>query len=394
MCGDPPLVGLSLGDPVDLVLRALTSNTAIACWHEEPCVLHGGTLEADSVWTLYGARYLEFRDGFHQLEVSTDTLCFKRPIWDLRAFATMKEVCAGIGGISMGLEAAGGQATVFLDRMPLACQTLRRNNCFVIEGDLKDRETRIQLHAADPQRAALLGAGVPCQGFSRQGDGLGFGDARSRTISHVLQCAWHLQSCGVVLECVSEIQLHLNVIGYLQTFARKAGYQLHQLVIDLADQWMSRRLRWWAVMLPASMPLLELAPWPAMRPSPVVGDILAQWPVWPVEDEQALKWTPEEVEAFRDPSLGTEPRVLDMAAKCPTALHSWGSALSRCPCGCRESPLSRTRLRNFGLRGLGVPAALTGDMRHFHQEELGFLNAVPLSFEYLPDVRASLCLLV
>ena len=78
---------------------------------------------------------------------------------------------------------------------------------------------------------------------------------------------------------------------------------------------------------------------------------------------------------------------------CPTALHSWGNALRGCPCKCRKGPFSWDRLRQQGLRGVGVFSDLDLAPRFLHPREAGYLNTLPPSFTHLPDMRAALCLI-
>ena len=171
---------------------------------------------------------------------------------------------------------------------------------------------------------------------------------------NVLQVAWRNQAHGLLLECVAEVQNFPEALGPLRLLASRMGFQMHQLVLELGDQWASRRHRWWCVMLPAGLPPLNLQPWPATDQKLVVSDVIAEWPLWPHEEECALAWTPLEVERYADPAFGNDTRHLDMQAQAPTALHSWGSALRACPCGCRSSAFTEENLRANGLRGVGV----------------------------------------
>ena len=131
------------------------------------------------------------------------------------------------------------------------------------------------------------------------------------------------------------------------------------------------------VMLPQHLPQPHMQPWPAITPSLVVGDVIPEWPLWSPLDEAQLLWTEEEAQAYADPRLGTEPRILNVAGKAPTALHSYGNPLQGCPCRCRLQGFSLTRLYNQGLRGYGVPASHSAATRHLHPQELGLLSTIP-----------------
>ena len=101
-------------------------------------------------------------------------------------------------------------------------------------------------------------------------------------------------------------------------------------------------------------------------------------------------WDAEECSHFFDPTLGNDPRVLDLCGVSPTALR-WGSQLRPCPCGCR-GPLSLQRLRASGLRGFGVPIDDKAALRHPHPQEVGLLNGLSVKFKHQPSLRAALCL--
>ena len=318
--GDPSFRELSEGSRVDIVIHSGDVGQTFAKWHGEACHVQGLAIGPHETWTLYGALYRGGEHASYGLEVDSHTIPFRKPPTDYGAFFRLKELCAGIGGISLGMQATGGCTSVFCDRNEAACAVLRLNEGLVVQGDLFDREVRMQVHASASSRDGLIGAGVPCQGYSRQGNGLGFRDPRSHTLLPVLQTIWHTQSCGAVLECVAELCDSPEAVQVLQCFAHKAGYQLCHVKLDLAAQWASRRVRWWGVLVPASMPPLVLKDWPLQLPSPVVNDIIPDWPVWTPQEENALRWTPLEVAAYGDPAYGTEPRTLDGASKAPPQL--------------------------------------------------------------------------
>lgn len=84
------------------------------------------------------------------------------------------ELCAGAGGLSLGLESAGFQPVALVDNDPYACATLRMNRPLwnIIEADL----THIDL---SPWRGVdLLSGGLPCPPYSLAGKRLGAEDER------------------------------------------------------------------------------------------------------------------------------------------------------------------------------------------------------------------------
>jgi DNA (cytosine-5)-methyltransferase 1 len=88
---------------------------------------------------------------------------------------TCLEICAGAGGQSLGLEAAGFGHELAVEIDPDACQTLRVNRpqWNIHEGDVRaieGRKYRGKIH--------LLAGGVPCPPFSIAGKQLGQDDER------------------------------------------------------------------------------------------------------------------------------------------------------------------------------------------------------------------------
>ncbi|MER6768313.1 DNA cytosine methyltransferase [Streptomyces bacillaris] len=70
------------------------------------------------------------------------------------------DVCAGAGGLALGLEEAGFDPVLLLDRKPVACETLRLNrpSWNVLEMDLLDFDPTEHQHTYDVD---LLSAGLP-----------------------------------------------------------------------------------------------------------------------------------------------------------------------------------------------------------------------------------------
>ena len=393
--GDPDLQGLCTGSALDLVFKVdnVKGSRAFvtALWTREKCVCDLD-LVLGATYTVYGARLGGICESLPLLQCTAGSLLFRHPDMMLQSFTSLVEVCAGIGGISVGFQAIGGESVAALDRCSIACETLRLNGFRVLEGDISERDTRIALHQACAGTRSLLAAGVPCQGYSVQGSRQGFLDARSQTLIPVLQASWHMQVAGVVLECVSEISDSVEAIDCLKGFAFQAGFQIAQVHLELAHQWASRRRRWWAVLLPAHLPYFELRPWPANAVPTTVGDIIPEVPLWDVEAEEQLLWDAQERAAYANPAFGTEPRLLAASAQAPTALHSWGVALRPCPCKCRMHAFSKTSLLSRGLRGVGMPSQVLEGTRFPHPAEAGLLNSLPPAHKHISDARAALCL--
>ena len=191
----------------------------------------------------------------------------------------------------------------------------------------------------------------------------------------------------------TEVQDCQEVMAAIRTFAGKMGLVFHEVTLELADQWASHRKRWWAVLLPEAAESFELKGWEQASWGRTVREIVPEWPIWSVEDESNLKWTVQEAAKFGDPRYGKDPRFLDLRRPAPTALHSYGSPLDPCPCGCRQAGLHETRLLQKGLRGFAVYSARGLGKRHIHPQELGLLNGVPPSFLHPGTPRSALCMI-
>ena len=393
MVGDPRLSGLENGRRIDLVVYVqsidLHGATLQALWHREQCFCLG-TFECDRVYSLYGVLYNGMLGASHHLHITEETLIIQRPLLTATSFRTVKEVCAGIGGISAGLQQLGGTCLAVLDNNQLACTVLRANFDTVLEGDIAERADRIRLHQVAPEVRSMLCAGLPRHGYPRSGLGPGVGDHRHATLGHILQLMWHTQASCLVLEGPVDIIQSTPAMKCLSAFAEQADLQMHHLTLELADQWASHRLRWWAALLPNGLPLQALRGWAAVSPLLKVQDVIPVWPTWPTPVEAALLWDAKEQEAFAN--LSQETRVLVASDQAPAALHCWGCALRPCPCGCRPKALSLNSLTKCGSSGASVPSGAFEGLRFLHPAEAGLLNTLLPSFNHHPDPRAALCL--
>ena len=171
MFGDPRLGDMAPGCLVDLVAYVRSSDphgaTFEALWHREQFRC-SGSFEVDRVYTFYGIRYKGVMGSLHHLDVLEGTLVVCRPTLTAESFSSVTEVCAGLGGISLGLLQLGGLCLAMLDCNPVACSVLRANFSTVLEGDIAERSDRIRLHEASSQVRGMLCAGIPSHGFPPQ----------------------------------------------------------------------------------------------------------------------------------------------------------------------------------------------------------------------------------
>ena len=387
--GDPTWEALVTGQLVDLVFETDHSGSFVDTWH-------GGLLQCATLtpgnWSVFRFRVTAVQDRILTIEATAESIAIPKPKLCLTSFLRIKETCSGIGGISIGAAFAGCHTLLFSERSQIACQTLRLNKGFVVEGDISSPEIRARIAQHHADSSCILVAGFPCQPYSRQGLGLGLADPRGQTLLYVLQLARQAQVEGLILECVSEVQQYSATMQLLHDFAKRAGFRLAEVVLELGDQWAAKRRRWWGVFTPLSLPALDLLPWPVLAPPTVIKDVLPEWPLWPDVQEKQLAWSASEEAMYMDARFGNEPRIFDLEKQSPTALHSWGSALGPCPCQCRSSGFSVHTLEQRGLRGIGVFSSVLGGFRFPHPAEVGLLNTLPLDFLHLEGMRAALCL--
>lgn len=135
------------------------------------------------------------------------------------------ELCAGAGGMGIGLEKAGFRHMGLIEADKHAAATLRRNrpDWPVIEEDVR----KIDFRPYRKQRIALVTGGLPCQPYSSDGEGLGKDDPRDLMIEGV----------RVVTEVRPQAFVWENVDGFLHARHgdhvadilrryRKAGYHV------------------------------------------------------------------------------------------------------------------------------------------------------------------------
>ncbi|CAE7506880.1 aquIMA [Symbiodinium sp. CCMP2456] len=387
--GDLALREVQVGSSLDLVVTHVKGHVFRGIWHGD--LYSCDTLEPGT-WTLYGYILESIDRNVGKLRGTIDSRAFPKPEYTADAFRTMVEVCAGIGGLGLGARFAGTEILLQVDKAPIAYETLRLNGGNALLGDIGARDTQARIAQICQGRGHVLAAGLPCTGFSSQGLRDGALLSGDLVLTNALQIAWRCQVAGVILECGTQIQQHKPAMDMIGVFAQRMHYQTHQVSLDLSDQWASRRPRWWCILLPNQLPPLHLPPWPIAQAKLVIADVIEEWPLWPLTQEEGLAWTPDEEKLYADPVYGSTNRYINTQEQAPVALHCWGSEMQPCPCGCRPCRFTDAALRAQGLKGVGVLAAGLSGTRFLHASEVGFLNSLPATFLHLPDPRAALCL--
>lgn len=157
----------------------------------------------------------------------------------------------GMGGLDLGLEAAGFETRVAVEMDATACATMRRNRDWpVLEGPIDEFSSEEILTAAGLRAGEvdLLAGGPPCQPFSKasywvRGDALRLDDPRADTLTAYLRVLRDVRPAAFILENVHGLAfkskdegLRLLLEG-IQQVNREAGtnYQPQWQLLNAAD---------------------------------------------------------------------------------------------------------------------------------------------------------------
>lgn len=139
------------------------------------------------------------------------------------------EICAGAGGQSLGLEAAGFGHELAVEIEPEPCETLRMNRPLwnIHQGDVREIDGR-------PYRGIdLLAGGVPCPPFSIAGKQLGEDDERD-LFPEALRLVAEAKPTAVMLENVRGLSTarfapyRLSILERLRALGYEADWQVVQ----------------------------------------------------------------------------------------------------------------------------------------------------------------------
>ena len=350
------------------------------------CDIHEG------LYTFYGLIKATDDSNF-DCHVTENTRFFLHPQQRPYQGLTVLDLCSGMGGFSLGSRFLGIPTCAFVDQNKMSCAALEANfQAPIFEGDINDESLICKLHECRPLTFLEVTAGIPCQGFSQQGDKLGMNDVRSSALAGITRCAWLLQADSVLLECVDNIIRFPVAQQFLENFAKEMKRTCHKLIFDLGDQWPMKRKRFWCLLMPEYLNMPALVPWPRTDKFTHLGSIMNLNVIWNDLAENELMWDDDEQRVYFDPQFGGDKRVLNTSDCAPTALHSWGHVCRPCSCGCRPA-FSIQRLQQGGARGFGIVSALTSKPRHFHAEEASLLCTVLPSYQFPISPRSSLPLL-
>ena len=208
----------------------------------------------------------------------------------------------------------------------------------------------------------------------------------------LLEAIFMLQPKAALLECVPGASSDPEVRGALQHLCHLMGWTMNDTELELMHQWPTRRRRWWVLLAPMAWDLSTFGPWPAQSRFDCISKALPSFGEFTLYEEENLMLTPKELKAYANPAYGREERLLQSNGICPTLLHSYGSALDGCPCGCRNGGFSSISLESKGLRGVFVISTLWNAPRYLHPLEAAILHTLPITVRFEGPPRHGLAL--
>ncbi|WP_259672066.1 DNA cytosine methyltransferase [Rhizobium sp. NZLR8] len=151
-----------------------------------------------------------------------------------RPHLTVIELCAGAGGMAIGLERAGYHPLALIEFDKDAAATLRKNRPFwpVVEADMREVDFK-QYRAAGVD---LLVGGLPCQPYSIEGLGRGKDDPRdllpegARAVDEIRPAAFAFENVAGLLNA-----RHADHLGSFLKKLRKSGYAVQIIRMQAED---------------------------------------------------------------------------------------------------------------------------------------------------------------
>ena len=326
-----------------------------------------------------------------RLLAGPDSRFFLHSAFQAKEVLRIKEACAGLGAM--------GQGGLFLGFSLVSQCEQQQRTATVAQGisglpvvclDVGTDEAIIRMWDDAPGDCVFI-SGFSCQPYSKLGDQKGGEDSRSSALTGSLRAAFLLQASAIILECVEPASSDSFVQQSLREFAQGTGFHVSQTVLRLHEVWSARRTRWWAILTSPDVGPVPLTPWRPHGAWHAVEDVVDTFNVSSREAEQ-LELSRGEVAgfvAFRPMSDYLVRRNQPL----PTALHSWGSPLSPCPCKCRPFPFSQDRLRKSGICSVVVPFLEEAErFRYPSPSEVALLNGLSPSLNFGDDSRLGLAL--
>lgn len=143
------------------------------------------------------------------------------------------DLFAGIGGIRIGFESAGFEATYANDLDKKATETYRANFGDIDNSNLFDVIKQKGMKKI-PKKFDILLGGFPCQPFSVAGHKKGFADARGNLLFGVIEILKARKPKAIFLENVKHLKHHDDEKTFkrIQEALQEAGYWIKAEVLN------------------------------------------------------------------------------------------------------------------------------------------------------------------
>ncbi len=295
------------------------------------------------------------------------------------------ETCAGIGAVDVGYQAAGASIVITNDNNPKFSQILHAKGHKVVLGSNHLRSVIARVAKSNP---GCIAGGVSCQPFSKLGDQREGADPRSISLLGALQMIHYSQASLGLLECTPTAMESKWFQQQLDAFVQSTGFVCHQKIIELHECWPAKRTRWWCILARPELGIKAFPPLPTLDVKPNLFHLMPKLPQMSERDLQELKLDLYELRNFHEHGRGINQYETNFHKPLPTAVHSWGSQLRHCECGCRSTGFHPDRIKDKGLYGQLVRVeGMTGpvthqfpNMRHLHPKEVALANGLIPSY--------------
>jgi DNA (cytosine-5)-methyltransferase 1 len=122
------------------------------------------------------------------------------------------ELCAGAGGLALGLEQSGFNTKYLIENNNDACKTLKRNrpSWEVLNMDINEIRNEELSKIINYNEIDLISGGFPCQPFSYAGKKLGFDDDRGNLFFSFARMIKKVKPKAILFENVKGLKNHDN----------------------------------------------------------------------------------------------------------------------------------------------------------------------------------------
>eukprot|EP00438_Fugacium_kawagutii_P015308 Skav221897 [mRNA] locus=scaffold1395:768355:772908:+ [translate_table: standard] len=326
-------------------------------------------------FTVFGG-LLTREQGHVWIREDGDTRVFPIPDLHMEGLFKIVECCAGIAAVDRGYIAAGAQVVCHVEsNLHFANWLKEKKHVGVVHGNIANPAT-VQAMTEHVDGAHVMSGGFSCQPFSYLGDRRQEKDPRSESLPGILQAAYLLGSCALLLECTKEAMDSQWVQACLAEFQAATNFTCQQNLLHLQDVWPARRTRWWAVVAHESLGHTGIPSLPGHRFQPTVLHLMPRTLALDEDEMVQLQLDDYELEQFQSAKGGLNAAILNPFKTMPTATHSFGSQCGPCACGCRADGFSKQRLQERGLYGILIEDKATERLRHPHPVEIALCNGL------------------